>query len=173
MGWLDPAWSWTRSFISFARSSFGKLCYPLKKNSSLSRERLACIQQPSSSCCGLLCTAKIALAFSALPQGWWGLVHVSHLWVLSPSSRHFYDVQQLPLFWNGGSADWMFAHRWMETTSSFALEQWAARSLQPSEFPQGSIYLWRDPIHSFLPFLCPQPLPFWFKPLYCRKAQRL
>lgn len=34
---------------------------------------------------------------------------------------------------------------------------------------QGSIYLWRDPIYSFFHFLCLQPLPFWLKPLYCRK----
>lgn len=61
LGWLDPARSWTRSLISFACTSLGKLCYPLKKNSSLSREWLACIQGPSSSCCELLCTTKIPL----------------------------------------------------------------------------------------------------------------
>lgn len=38
---------------------------------------------------------------------------------------------------------------------------------------QGSIYLWRDPICSFFHFLCLQPLPFWLKPPYCRKARTL
>ena len=68
LGWLDPAWSWTQPSISFTGCSLGKLCYPLRKNSSLPRGWLAHIQGTifimlwATVCCqnstGLLCPSS-------------------------------------------------------------------------------------------------------------------
>lgn len=99
-----------------------------------------------SSCCGLWCTAKTELASLCAPLGMVRACACVPSAGAPPVQRTF---PQLLFFWSAGSAGWMFAHHWMETSSSFALEQFALRGLQPSEFPQGSIYLWRDPIRSY------------------------
>lgn len=114
---------------------------------------------PSSSCHGLVCAAKTLLASSALPlgMGWWGLVHVSHLQALSLSSTEGHAAAAVGLEWRVCRLDVC-----PPLDGDHQLICSGAMSSESSKFPQGTIYLWRDPICSFLPFLCLQPL--WERP---------
>lgn len=78
------------------------------------QEHLDLIQGSSPSCCGLLCSARIALATTCLSPGMC-LSPISGCSIpgCSPCLEH---ARQLPSLGNGGSPSWKSAHPWMETT---------------------------------------------------------